>query len=95
MKFQSELQSAVQQLAESPKVTGIVAAATTSVGLASYTDLIRGALSVVAVLAGIFATAILARVNWIKYRNEELKNRILTKQATELGIDLTKDEEEE
>lgn len=95
MRFHEELHGVLQQVAESPKATGIVAAATTSLGLASFTDILRGALSVAAVLAGLIATTILARVNWVKFRNEEIKNRILTKQAGELGIDLTRDEEED
>jgi hypothetical protein len=88
MKYLDELHVMVQEMADSQKATAIIAATTTSVGLFTAVDLLRGAASVAAVIIGMIATGILARLNWVRVRNEELNNAILRKQAADMGIDL-------
>lgn len=95
MRYLSELQSVALQAIESPKATALVAGSTTAAGLASFADLIHGMFSTSAIIAGVIATALLARVHWKKYQNEVLKNRILRKQAESLGIDLLTEDEED
>lgn len=91
MNFRDELQSAVAEMASNPKVLGGVSAATTSLGLASVTEVISGALSMLAITSGIIATILLGRVHWALYKNHMLQNKILRKQALDAGIDLDKD----
>lgn len=95
MNYLSELQGVAQQVVENPKVQLAVAGGTAAAGLISYTDFVHGVLSVSAIVAGLVATGILGHLNLKKCRNEELKNRILRKQAEGLGIDLAIEDEEE
>lgn len=92
MKFLSELQATAQQLVENPKTTGVVATVTASLGMASFADVLKGAVGFAAVVAGLIATILLGRVHWINFENEKINNRMLRKQAADMGIDLSKDE---
>lgn len=92
MNYLNELQSVAQDVVGSPKVLATVAGATASLGMVGLSDLMRGALSASAILAGIIATILLGRVHWAKYKNERLKNRILRRQLSELGETVGDDE---
>lgn len=92
MNFKDELQSAAEAVASNPKVLGGVAAATTSLGAASWTDVISGGLSMMAIIAGIIATTLLGRVHWAAYKNHILQNKIFRQQLIALGGDPDKDE---
>lgn len=87
MSLNEELRNAAAEIASSPKVLGGVSAATTSLGLASITDVITGSLAIVATSAGIIATFLLGRVHWAAYKNHMLQNKILRKQLIEVGGD--------
>lgn len=90
MNLRSELQSAVQEAASNPKVASTVQVATATLGAASFADLIQGFLSVLAIISGVIATLLLARVHWMTGRQRDLEYQILKKQARDLGIE-TKD----
>jgi len=85
MNYREELQAAVEAVATNPKVTMGVSAATASLGVASAAEIISGVLSGLAILAGIIATTLLARVHWALYKNHVLQNKILRQQFIELG----------
>lgn len=91
MSLSDELQSAATEIASNPKILAGVSAATTSLGVASMTEVISGALSMLAIVAGIIATVLLGRVHWALYKNHMLQNKILRKQAIDAGIDPDKD----
>lgn len=91
MSLGEELQNIATQVVNSPKVFGGVSAATTSLGIASMTQLITGALGLVATAAGIIATVLLGRVHWAAYKNEMLQNKILRKQLIDAGGDPDKE----
>lgn len=92
MNLNEELRSAAESVASNPKVLGGVSAATASLGVASMTQMISGVLSLLAIVAGIIATGLLGRVHWALYKNHVLQNKILRKQAFDVGIDPDKDE---
>lgn len=91
MNLQDALQSTIHAAASSPKVATAVSTATATLGAASFADLIQGPLSCLAIIAGVIATFLLGRVHWMTGKNRDLENKILRKQAQDLGIDLTKD----
>ncbi len=93
MSLQDELKNAVIDAANNPKVAATVTTATTSLGVASITDLISGALAVLAMVAGLIVTILLGRVHWASYRTQQLHNMILRRQLRELGGDPDKDED--
>lgn len=90
MNLRTELQSAVQEAASNPKVSSAIQVATATLGAASFAELIQGFLSVVAIISGVIATLLLARVHWMTGRQRDLEYQILKKQARDLGIE-TKD----
>ena len=90
MNLRSEFQSAVQEAASNPKVASTVQVATATLWAASFADLIQGVLSVLAIISGVIATLLLARVHWMTGRQRDLEYQILKKQARDLGIE-TKD----
>ncbi len=87
MSFQNELSEAVQSAASNPKVMTVVSGATTALGAAGITDMLRGPLFLVATCAGIAATALLGRVHWATYKNQILQTKILRRQLADLGVD--------
>lgn len=89
MQFPVELQDAIETVANNPKVAGTVSVATAAGGAAWLTDLIQSTVSMVAILTGVIATVFLIRVHWMTYKNRSLENKILRKQASDLGIDLS------
>lgn len=93
MSLRDELLDAAEALISSPKLMAGVSAATTSLGLASATELISGVMSSLAILAGIVATFLLGRVHFAKYKNEMVTNKILRRQLIALGGDPDKDDE--
>lgn len=93
MSLQDELKNAVLEAANNPKVAAAVTTATTSLGLASITDVINGALAFAAMVAGLIVTVLLGRVHWASYKTQQLHNMILRRQLRELGGDPDKDEE--
>lgn len=86
MNYANEFQSALDQVIQSPKTLATISVATASMGAASFTDVARGALSLLAILAGVIATLLLCRVHWAKYKNERLQNRILRQQLLDMGV---------
>lgn len=92
MNWQSELQHVATRVAESPKTTAAASAFSTAAGVASFQQWITGLGSTMAVFAGLIGVLVLARLNWIKSRNEEIRGRILREKAVELGIDLEDEE---
>jgi hypothetical protein len=92
MNFRNELLSAAETVASNPKVSAGVSAVTTGLGVASATEWISGPLSSVAILAGIIATVMLARVHWETHKNQVLQNKILRKELIKLGGDPDADE---
>jgi hypothetical protein len=92
VNWKNELHNAVEAVIASPKLTAGVSAATTSLGLASAADYISGAMSFMAILAGIIATMLLGRVHFAKYKNEVVHNKILRRQLIALGGDPDKDD---
>ena len=50
-------------------------------------DIIRGAFALAAIAASVIATLALARFHIAGERNERLKNKLLKKQLSDLGID--------
>lgn len=86
MSYENELQSTVEQIAQSPKTLATVSATTATLGAAGMTSALQGWLSIFAILAGVIATALLCRVHWAKYQNERLQNRILKQQLLDMGI---------
>lgn len=93
MSLQDELKGAVLNAANNPKVAASITTATTSLGVASITDLINGALAVLAMVAGLVVTILLGRVHWASYNTQRLHNMILRRQLRELGGDPDKDDE--
>lgn len=96
INWQIELQSVGRQLLESPKTTVSMSAISTALGIANYSDLIHGIFAGLAFIVSLSATAFLARYHWIKSNNEEIRGKILRKQAEGMGIDLasiTEDDE--
>jgi hypothetical protein len=93
MSLPDELKSAVLSAANNPKVAASVTTATTSLGFASITDLISGALALAAMIAGLIVTVLLGRVHWASYKTQSLHNMILRRQLRELGGDPDRDEE--
>lgn len=91
MRYPEELQLAVNEVASNPKISATVSVATASLGTAWFADLIQGTFSIAAIISGVIATVFLIRVHWITFKNRSLENKILRKQALDLGIDLTKD----
>lgn len=91
MNFLDGLQSTLHEVASNPKVATAVSVTTATLGAASFADLIQGFLSCVAIAAGVIATILLARVHWVTGKNRDLENKILRKQAENLGIDLSKE----
>lgn len=91
MKFQDELQAAMETVASNPKLSATVSVSTASLGTAWFADLIQGTFSIIAIISGVIATIFLIRVHWMTYKNRTLENKILRKQALDLGIDITKD----
>lgn len=92
MNWQSELQLVAQRVIESPKTTAAASAFSTAAGVATFQQWITGVASTMAVFAGLIGVLVLARLNWIKSRNEEIRGRILREKAVELGIDLEGEE---
>jgi hypothetical protein len=93
MNWQRELQSAVSEAASNPKLTGAISTATASLGVASFTDLITGALAVLATVAGTVVTILLGRVHLASYRTQQLQNKLLRQQLISMGGDPDKDDE--
>ncbi len=93
MKLNDALHAVVQATAESPKLSAVVSTATASLGVASAMEVISGALSTLALLAGIVASTVLARVHWQLYKNHVLQNKIFRQQLKELGGDPDEDED--
>lgn len=92
MNFRDELIAAAEAVASNPKVTVGVSMATSSLGVASATELISGALSGAAILSGIVATVLLGRVHWTNQKNLAIQNQILRRQLQEMGGDPDLDE---
>ena len=84
MNYSDEFHVAVEAVASSPKLLAGVSAATTSLGVASFADLISGALSGLAILTGVIASMLLGRVHWISYKNQVLQNKILLRQLRDI-----------
>lgn len=92
MNYKDELQTVAEAVASNPKVLGGVATATSSLGVASLTDVISGTMSMVGLFFGIIATLLLGRVHWANYKNLIIQNKILRKQYIAQGGDPDKDE---
>lgn len=92
MNFKSEFNAVLEAVVNSPKMLGGVGAATTSLGVSSMVGVISGALSMLAIIAGIIATFLLGRVHWAAYKNHMIQNKIFRKQLIELGGDPDKDD---
>lgn len=95
MLLLSELQEAAKHLVDDPRVNGAVPTATMFSGFVSMTNEFGGVVSITVSIIGAIATLLLARLNWIKYKNEMIRNRILVEQAAGMGIDVLKIEDEE
>jgi FlaG/FlaF family flagellin (archaellin) len=61
--------------------------------VASFTDLITGALAVLATVAGTVVTILLGRVHLASYRTQQLQNKLLRQQLISMGGDPDKDDE--
>jgi len=92
MNWQSEFQSAVERVLESPKTTAAVSAYSTAAGLAALQQWITGLGSTLAVFAGLIGVLVLARLNWIKSENEKIRGRLLREKAHDMGVDLLEEE---
>jgi multisubunit Na+/H+ antiporter MnhF subunit len=93
------LQIAIDRVLESPKTTVAASTFSTTMGIATASQWITGVIGWLAALAGLIATIILARFNWLKgehakleVENQKLKNEMLRKKAAELGIDIDDEE---
>lgn len=71
----------------SPKTTAAVAGTSATLGAAGAMDIIHGTFALLAIAASVVATLALARFHMQSEKNERLKNKILKKQLTDLGID--------
>jgi hypothetical protein len=96
----SELQSVLDKIAESPKSTVAASTFSTAAGVATAAQWLTGMAAGLAVFAGLIATIILARLNWLKgeqakqeIENQRLRNQVLRKKAVDLGIEIEDDEE--
>lgn len=87
MTWRDELQAIAGDLMTSPKTTAAAASVTASLGAATAMDIIRGAFALAAIAASVIATLALARFHIAGERNERLKNKLLKKQLSDLGID--------
>ncbi len=92
MNYRDELMSAAEAMASNPKVLATVAGATSSLGVATWNELISGVLSGAAIMSGIIATILLGRVHWVSYKNQVIQNKIFRKQLRDLGGDPDSDE---
>lgn len=90
MIWSEELQTVGENVLNSPRLTASVATATTSLGLASITEVIHGTLSTCAILAGIVATVLLMRKHWIDYKNAVVQNKILVRQLEKMDAEAEK-----
>lgn len=91
MSLKNELKSMVQEAASNPKVASTVQVTTATLGAASFADLIQGVLSTMAIISGVIATLLLARVHWMTGRQRDLEYKMLKKKARDMGIDVPKD----
>jgi hypothetical protein len=91
MNYGEELQTGAQALVEtvvtSPRLLGGAIAGTTSLSIANALEMFQGTLSACGIVTGMIATVLLARVHWIKYKNEVVQNKILTAQLASMGAE--------
>ena len=87
MNWSEELKTAGEAVVNSPRVIGAVGGATASLGVANLTQIFQGALSTIAIIAGILATLLLSRKHWADYKNSIIQGKILTAQLEAMGVD--------
>jgi hypothetical protein len=92
MNWLEELRAMMERASESSKATGAVVTYTTASGTAAMLQWITGIGAAIAVFAGLAATLILARLNWIRGENERIRGDILRKKLQ--GADIPLDEDE-
>ena len=87
MNWSEELKTAGEAAVSSPRLIAASAAATTSLGAANLAQIFQGALSTIAIIAGILATLLLSRKHWADYKNSIIQGKILTAQLEAMGVD--------
>jgi len=92
----SGLQTTLDRIVESPKTTVAASMFSTTAGVAAASQWLTGLAAGLAVFAGLIATIILARLNWIKgehakleVENQKIRNQLLKKKAHDLGMDIS------
>ena len=85
MNWLEEFPSMLADLINSPRLFAAVGSTTAALGALSFTEIIHGAFSGFAVLAGTAATVLLARNHIIEFKNKKLQNQILRHQVKAIG----------
>lgn len=76
----------IETVVESPLTLKIVGWGTSSLGLAVYLEAVRGFFTWAAMVAGLVATGMLIMLQWAKFKNERLQNKIFRDELAKRGI---------
>lgn len=87
MNWSEELQTVVEKVVSSPRLTVATASATTTLSAYNFSEAFQSGLSTAGIIAGILATILLSRKHWIDYKNGLVQNKILTAQLNAMGIE--------